>query len=82
MIQPAFSTNKWNCFRSLVISPSRTESRRCHAHVVVGHSDGTAHGGHLLEARVRPTCELILTESTAHLQKKLDPESGIALIQV
>jgi uncharacterized protein len=53
-----------------------------HAHVVVGRSDGSAHGGHLLEARVRPTCELILTESLAHLQKKLDPESGIALIQV
>ena len=53
-----------------------------HAHVVVGRSDGTAHGGHLLEARVRPTCELILTESPIHLQKKLDPESGIALIQI
>jgi uncharacterized protein len=53
-----------------------------HAHLVVGRSDGTAHGGHLLEARVRPTCELILTESPIHLQKKLDPESGIALIQV
>ncbi len=53
-----------------------------HAHVVVGGSDGIAHGGHLLEARVRPTCELILTESPIHLQKKLDPESGIALIQV
>ena len=53
-----------------------------HAHVVVGRSDGIAHGGHLLEARVRPTCELILTESPTHLQKKLDPESGIALIQL
>jgi len=53
-----------------------------HAHVVVGRSDGTAHGGHLLEARVRPTCELILTESPIHLQKKYDPETGIALIQV
>ena len=53
-----------------------------HAHVVVGRSDGTAHGGHLLEARVRPTCELILTETPTHLQKKLDPESGIALIQI
>jgi predicted DNA-binding protein with PD1-like motif len=53
-----------------------------HAHVVVGRSDGTAHGGHLIEARVRPTCELILAESPAHLQKKLDPESGIALIQI
>jgi len=53
-----------------------------HAHVVVGGPDGIAHGGHLLEARVRPTCELILTESPTHLQKKLDPESGIALIQL
>jgi predicted DNA-binding protein with PD1-like motif len=34
-----------------------------HAHVVVGGSDGIAHGCHLLGARVRPTCELILTES-------------------
>jgi predicted DNA-binding protein with PD1-like motif len=51
-------------------------------HVVVGRSDGTAHGGHLLEARVRPTCELILTESPTRLQKKLDPGSGIALIQI
>jgi predicted DNA-binding protein with PD1-like motif len=53
-----------------------------HAHVVVGRSDGIAYGGHLLEARVRPTCELILTESPIHLQKKLDPESGIPLIQI
>ncbi len=52
-----------------------------HAQVVVGRSDGTAHGGHLLEARVRPTCELILTESPAHLQKQLDPETGLALIR-
>ena len=53
-----------------------------HAHAVVGRSDGTAHGGHLLEARVRPTCELILTESPIHLQKTVDPQSGIALIHI
>jgi uncharacterized protein len=51
-----------------------------HAHAVVGRKDGTAHGGHLLEARIRPTCEVILTESPRHLQKFIDPESGIALI--
>ena len=28
---------------------------KVHAHVVVGKADGTAHGGHLLEAHVRPT---------------------------
>ncbi|MGA2365237.1 MAG: PPC domain-containing DNA-binding protein [Steroidobacteraceae bacterium] len=53
-----------------------------HSHAVVGKSDGTAHGGHLLEARVRPTCELVLTESPAHLQKQFDPESGLALIKL
>ena len=53
-----------------------------HTHVVVGRSDGTAHGGHLLEARVRPTCELILTENPIHLQQKYDPEKERAWIQV
>jgi uncharacterized protein len=53
-----------------------------HAHLVVGRADGTAHGGHLLNATVRPTCELILTESPQYLQKEIDPESGIALIRV
>lgn len=53
-----------------------------HAHVVVGRRDGTAHGGHLQEATVRPTCELILTESPANLTKHIDPESGLALIQL
>ncbi|HEY1803839.1 MAG TPA: PPC domain-containing DNA-binding protein [Terracidiphilus sp.] len=53
-----------------------------HAHLVVGRSDGTAHGGHLMSATVRPTCELVITESPKHLEKKIDPESGIALIRI
>jgi uncharacterized protein len=52
-----------------------------HAHAVVGKKDGTAHGGHLLEAHIRPTCEVVLTESPVHLQKQIDPESGLALIR-
>ncbi|HEY1766511.1 MAG TPA: PPC domain-containing DNA-binding protein [Terracidiphilus sp.] len=52
-----------------------------HAHVIVAKADGTAHGGHLMEAHVRPTCEVVLTESPKHLQKQLDPESGLALIR-
>jgi predicted DNA-binding protein with PD1-like motif len=52
-----------------------------HAHVVIGKKDGTAHGGHLLEAHIRPTCEVVLTESPVHLQKRIDPESGLALIR-
>jgi predicted DNA-binding protein with PD1-like motif len=53
-----------------------------HAHAVVGKRDGTAHGGHLLQATVRPTCEVVLTESPKHLQKRVDPEAGIALIRL
>jgi predicted DNA-binding protein with PD1-like motif len=53
-----------------------------HAHMVVGRRDGTAHGGHLMKAVVRPTCELILTENPAHLRKQMDPESGLALIRI
>jgi len=53
-----------------------------HAHVVVGRSDGTAHGGHLIKAIVRPTCEVVITENPQHLQKEFDPASGLALIRV
>lgn len=52
-----------------------------HAHVVVGKADGTAHGGHLLRATVRPTLEVMLTEEPAHLQRRFDPASGITLIR-
>jgi len=52
-----------------------------HAHLVVGRRDGTAHGGHLLSATVRPTCEIVITESPKHLHKEIDPESDIALIR-
>jgi hypothetical protein len=52
-----------------------------HAHVVVGKADGSAHGGHILEARVWPTLEVILTESPKHLRRKFDPETGLALIE-
>jgi predicted DNA-binding protein with PD1-like motif len=55
---------------------------KVHAHVVVGKADGTAHGGHLLEAHVRPTLEVIITESPAHLQRCSDPETGLALIRL
>jgi len=55
---------------------------KVHAHIVVGKADGSAWGGHLLEARVRPTLEVILVESPEHLQKGFDPESGLALIRI
>lgn len=55
---------------------------KVHAHVVVGKADGTAHGGHLLEAHVWPTLEVTVNESPAHLRRKSDPETGLALIDL
>jgi uncharacterized protein len=53
-----------------------------HAHVVLGKSDGSTVGGHLIKAQVRPTLEVILNESPSFLQKKIDSETGLALISL
>jgi predicted DNA-binding protein with PD1-like motif len=53
-----------------------------HAHVVLGKADGTAHGGHLLQAHVRPTLEVIVVESPEHLRRAHDEASGLALIKI
>ena len=55
---------------------------KLHAHVVVGKSDGTAYGGHLLHARVRPTLEVVIIESPEQLQRRLDPETGLPLLSL
>lgn len=55
---------------------------KIHAHVVLGKRDGTAHGGHLLEAHVRPTLELVVTESPAHLQRVTDEKTGLPLLSL
>jgi predicted DNA-binding protein with PD1-like motif len=56
--------------------------RKVHAHVVLGKRDGVACGGHLLAAKVRPTLEVILTESPGYLRRRHDPASGLALIRI
>jgi len=53
---------------------------KIHAHVVLGKADATAHGGHLIEASVRPTLEIVVTETPRPLHRRFDPASGIALI--
>jgi len=55
---------------------------KLHAHIVVGQADGNARGGHLLEAHVWPTLEVIVEESPRHLQRRTDPETGLALIDL
>lgn len=53
-----------------------------HAHAVLGTSDGSTRGGHLLEARVRPTLEVVLVESPDHLRRREDSETGLPLISI
>ncbi len=53
---------------------------KVHAHVVLGAPDASAHGGHLIEGYVRPTLEITITETPARLRRRVDPESGLALI--
>ena len=53
-----------------------------HVHVVLGLSDGTTRGGHLLEGRVFPTLEVIIREAPAELRKVMNPDIGIALIDL
>ena len=51
-----------------------------HAHMVVGFDDGRVRGGHLVQAHVWPTLEVIVTAYPRPLYKKFDSEKGIAVI--
>jgi len=53
-----------------------------HTHTVLGLSDGTTRGGHLLEGKVFPTLEVVVTETPAELRKVMRPDIGVALIDL
>jgi uncharacterized protein len=53
-----------------------------HMHTVLGLSDGTTRGGHLLEGKVFPTLEVVVTETPAQLRKIMHPDIGVALIDL
>jgi uncharacterized protein len=53
-----------------------------HVHVVLGLSDGTTRGGHFMAGTVRPTLEIVLTDTPTHLRRKKKPDIGIALIDL
>lgn len=55
---------------------------KLHVHAVVGTSNGSARGGHLIEAHVRPTLEVIVAESPKHLCREQDEATGLALIRL
>jgi predicted DNA-binding protein with PD1-like motif len=51
-----------------------------HTHMIVGSPDGTTHGGHLLDANVSPTLEVMVTVDPVTMQKRLDPATDLTLI--
>ncbi len=53
-----------------------------HAHVTVAKPDGSVRGGHLLELHVRPTLEVIVTETPVRLRKRPEPGMPVATIRL
>jgi len=51
-----------------------------HAHMLVGGPDGTTRGGHVLDAYVSPTLEVMVTADPVTMQKRFDPETDLTLI--
>ena len=51
-----------------------------HTHMVVGSPDGTTQGGHVLDAYVSPTLEVMVTVNPIAMEKRLDPETNLTLI--
>lgn len=54
---------------------------KLHVHVVLGRSDASTRGGHLVEGTVRPTLEAIITESPEHLHRVHDEKTGLVLLK-
>ena len=63
------------------IAESEQGTPALHAHVVVARYDATTRGGHLVEAIVRPTLELVIVESPEHLQRRHDKKTGLVLLK-
>ena len=51
-----------------------------HIPVALGRRDGSARGGHLFEATVRPTVELVLITSPRPVRRETDRETGLPLL--
>lgn len=64
------------------IATTENGKPQVHAHVVIAKRGGAAYGGHLLELYVRPTLEIILTETPTHLRKRSLPGLPVATIRL
>ena len=51
-----------------------------HAHINLADKNGIVHGGHLLQAFIFPTLEVMMTVEPTTMYKKLYPEAGASII--
>jgi uncharacterized protein len=51
-----------------------------HTHMLVGSPDGTTRAGHVLDAYVSPTLEVMVTADPIAMQKRFDPDTDLTLI--
>jgi predicted DNA-binding protein with PD1-like motif len=52
-----------------------------HVHTVLGLPDGSTRAGHLLEAHVWPTLEVVLTAWPKPVRRQRDPDTGLYLLR-
>jgi len=64
------------------IAEDRSGRPKLHLHAVLGRRDGSAMGGDLESGHVRPTLEVMITESPAHLRRGHEEKTGPALIRL
>ena len=53
-----------------------------HLHIVLGGRNHEAVAGHLFEGKTGATCELIVRPLTGFVQRKLDPATGLYLLDL
>ena len=53
----------------------------CHLHMCAGDQEGRAFGGHLNEALISATCELVLEIMDGTVERRFDPETGLNLME-
>jgi predicted DNA-binding protein with PD1-like motif len=62
------------------VSQLENDETKIHVHCCLSKRDGSTVGGHFLEGHVKPTLEVIMTE-TAPLRRKKNEEVGLPLLE-
>ena len=60
----------------------KENERIIHAHIVVGTDKMELYGGHLKEATVAATCEIVLNEFKETIKKEYDKDTGLNLMRL